>query len=83
MTPNPYQDSQDTPLWKAIDKAVAKLVKNGDLKETTSRQLIVGFIAKQVIEAGVEPVENLSIKLLAAMSTKIGTGQSLPQRKAV
>jgi hypothetical protein len=33
-------------LWRAVSKEIAALVKNGDLKELTAREYIVGSICR-------------------------------------
>ena len=45
---HPYVAWQGTPLWRAIEKAVADLVENQDLVETEHREYIVGYICKIV-----------------------------------
>lgn len=45
---HPYEEYEGTKLWKSIDKAIGKLVKNGDLCEQTGRQYIVGYLVKSV-----------------------------------
>jgi len=45
---HPYSEFQDSPLWKAIENQIAVLVKNGDLKEMTSREYIVGAICSGI-----------------------------------
>jgi hypothetical protein len=49
---HPYQNWEDTPLWRAVSRAVAKLVKNGDIEEKTARQYIVGYVAKILADEG-------------------------------
>jgi len=41
---HPYSELEGSPLWKAVEKQIAALVKNGDLKEMTAREYIVGAI---------------------------------------
>ena len=43
---HPYVVWQGTPLWKAVEKAVADLVENQDLVEKEYREYIVGYICK-------------------------------------
>jgi hypothetical protein len=43
---HPYLAWQGTPLWRAVEKAVADLVENRDLVEKTHREYIVGYICK-------------------------------------
>jgi hypothetical protein len=46
--PHPYLAWERTPLWRAVEKAVADLVKNQDLVENEYREYIVGYICKIV-----------------------------------
>jgi hypothetical protein len=48
---HPYSKFEGSILWRAIAKQIAALVKNGDLKELTAREYIVGSIC-QAIAAG-------------------------------
>lgn len=45
---HPYKLYQDSPLWKAIDRAVTDLVGNQDLIENEYHEYIVGYICKVV-----------------------------------
>jgi hypothetical protein len=45
---HPYTQFDGSVLWRAVEKQVAALVKNGDLKEMTSRKYIVGSICKAI-----------------------------------
>jgi polyhydroxyalkanoate synthesis regulator phasin len=47
---HPYKAYERTGVWKAIDKAITELVKNGDLTEQTARPYIVGFLTKAVVD---------------------------------
>jgi hypothetical protein len=47
---HPYRAYEGSPLWKAMSEAVAELVKNGDLVETTAHPYVVGYICKRVSE---------------------------------
>ncbi len=46
--PHPYKTYEDTPLWRAIDKAIGDLVRNQDLAEDEYHDYIVGYICKVV-----------------------------------
>ncbi len=43
---HPYSAWERTPLWRAIEKAVADLVENQDLVENEYREYIVGYVCK-------------------------------------
>lgn len=48
---HPYVSFEGSVVWKAIDKALVNLVRNGDLDETTPRRYITGYLTKSVIAA--------------------------------
>jgi len=45
---HPYTDFEGSVLWRTIEKAIAALVKNGDLEEHTPREYIVGSICQTI-----------------------------------
>jgi hypothetical protein len=45
---HPYVRWRGTPLWKAVEKAVADLVQNQDLVENEYHEYIVGYICKLI-----------------------------------
>jgi hypothetical protein len=45
---HPYLDWEGTPLWKAVEKAIADLVENQDLIENEYREYIVGYVCKKI-----------------------------------
>ena len=45
---HPYVRWEGTPLWNAIEKAIADLAKNHDIVEETGRNHIVGYVCKAV-----------------------------------
>jgi len=45
---HPYVRWEGTPLWKAIERAVADLGKNQDLIEKAPREYIVGYMCSIV-----------------------------------
>jgi lipid II:glycine glycyltransferase (peptidoglycan interpeptide bridge formation enzyme) len=40
---HPYAAYEGSPLWNAVSKAIAELVKNGDLLETTAHPYVVRY----------------------------------------
>ena len=52
---HPYREFEGTTLWNRVNKAVSALVKNGDIKETTRREYIVGYVCKAI---GTAPMTN-------------------------
>jgi hypothetical protein len=45
---HPYMKFEGSVLWRSVEKEIAGLVKNGDLKELTSRKYIVGSICRAI-----------------------------------
>jgi hypothetical protein len=45
---HPYKKYQSSPIWKILDHAIGDLVENGDVKETTRREYIVGYLSKKL-----------------------------------
>jgi hypothetical protein len=43
---HPYEEFEETELWKALNKGILDLVKNKDLKEITRREYVVGYLCK-------------------------------------
>jgi hypothetical protein len=53
IEPSGYDEFRTSPAWAVIDSAISDLVENQDLVEGTLRYWIVGYIVKQLTEAGV------------------------------
>lgn len=49
---HPYRGYERYRAWAVLDHALEELVDNKDLKETTRREYIVGWICKALDEAG-------------------------------
>ncbi len=47
-TKHPYEKYESSPIWKTLHSAIGDLVENGDVKETTRREYIVGYLCKQL-----------------------------------
>jgi len=45
---HPYVEFENTQLWHVIEKAISDLEANQDLRLTTLREYIVGYICKQL-----------------------------------
>lgn len=45
---HPYEEFESSRVWKILDKAIRELVENEDIKETTKRVYIVGYLCKKV-----------------------------------
>jgi len=43
---HPYEKYKGSNCWRLVEKAIGDLVKNEDIKETTARDYIVGYICK-------------------------------------
>ena len=45
---HPYMRFEGSVLWRVVSQEIAALVKNGDLKELTAREYIVGSICRAI-----------------------------------
>ncbi len=45
---HPYRHFEDSRLWAKINQAIEDLVQNGDIRETTHRDYIVGYLCKMI-----------------------------------
>jgi hypothetical protein len=50
---HPYYEYEETEIWKIVDNAISELVANQDMKESTLRRYIVGYLIKSMVDAGV------------------------------
>ena len=50
---HPYHQYEGTQSWKIVDTAISDLAANQDIKETTARGYIVGYLVKSLAESGV------------------------------
>lgn len=57
---HPYAAHEKDEVWKALDKALKALIKNGDLEERTARTHIVGYLARVLDEAGIGVIAHQS-----------------------
>ena len=48
---HPYKDLERLKAWKVLEKAVKRLVANGDLEELTARRYIVGYLLRELQES--------------------------------
>lgn len=44
----PYQQFENTDLWKKIEKALKELIKNQDIVVTTKTELVIGYLCKKI-----------------------------------
>lgn len=54
-----YSSLESSAVFRMVEKGVKALVKNGDIEEKTSRDHIVGYLAKLLTEAGFKLVSEL------------------------
>jgi hypothetical protein len=43
---HPYSKFEKTGLWNALNEGIGRLVENQDLKETTPREYILGYLCE-------------------------------------
>jgi hypothetical protein len=46
----PYPEFEDTALWKVVNAALAELEKNGDVKLSTAKENVVGYLCQQIAQ---------------------------------
>ena len=49
---HPYSVYEATPLWRAVDAALADLEENEDLEILAERRLVVGYVCEALVDAG-------------------------------
>ena len=47
-----YTEYEGTPLWRAVDSALADLEENEDLELHAERRLVVGYVCEALVDAG-------------------------------
>ena len=47
-----YTEYEGTPLWRAVDAALADLEENEDLEVHAERRLVVGYVCEALLDAG-------------------------------
>ena len=45
---HPYTEFEGTALWKAVDAALTELEQNRDVKLSTAREYVVGYLCQQI-----------------------------------
>jgi len=45
---HPYTEFEHTALWKAVDAALAELEQNRDVKLSTAREYVVGYLCQRL-----------------------------------
>ena len=45
---HPYEKYEETKLWKTIDSVLSDLERNQDLKLTTAREYVIGYLCKKL-----------------------------------
>jgi len=59
---HPYKKYENDRVWRAVEKGIKALAKNGDLEEKTARTHIVGYLTKLIHETGLTTAANGSTK---------------------
>lgn len=52
MSNHPYKKFEESPAWECLEAGIASLADNQDIQELTDRRYIVGYLVKQLAEAG-------------------------------
>lgn len=50
MANHPYEKFENTKLWRVIEQSISDLEDNQDLKLSTVREYVIGFICKKLDE---------------------------------
>jgi hypothetical protein len=50
MTEHPYKAQESSPMWAVLDNALSELETNDDIKITTHRAYVIGFLVKRMQE---------------------------------
>jgi len=50
---HPYNEFENTPLWKIVEEAISDLESNQDLDLTTSPEYFIGYICRSLVNKGV------------------------------
>lgn len=45
---HPYIEYENTPMWNLIDKTISELEENHDIKLSTAKEYVIGYICKQI-----------------------------------
>ena len=53
MLNHPYLEFENTSVWTILEKAINELEGNKDLKLTTPKEYVIGYVCKQLTEADV------------------------------
>ncbi len=59
---HPYVNFEGTSLWRAVDRAIADLEQNQDIKPTELREYVVGYICKQLKRRGLVQQSAIEVK---------------------
>jgi hypothetical protein len=43
---HPYNEFEESQLWKLVDEAICDLIENQDIKLTTRKEYVIGYICK-------------------------------------
>jgi hypothetical protein len=57
---HPYTKFENTLLWKVVDTAISDLLENRDVKLSTSREYVVGYLCQQLARQRIVDVSSLS-----------------------
>ena len=49
---HPYSVYEGTPLWRAVESALADLEENEDLEIHGERRLVIGYVCEALVDAG-------------------------------
>jgi hypothetical protein len=47
--PHPYEEHEESPLWRSLDAEIAELEANGDVAVTTAREYVLGALCRRLV----------------------------------
>jgi hypothetical protein len=60
---HPYEYFEGSELWNAVEAALDRLEENDDFEPRTSRKLIVGYLVRALVDAGLVAPEKALKKM--------------------
>jgi hypothetical protein len=48
MTPRPFDEYRDTPLWNAVESTLNELVASREIAVNTAPEYVIGYLCRQL-----------------------------------
>ena len=49
MSPRPFDDYRNTPLWSALQSAFDELVASGEVAVNTAPEYVIGYVCRELV----------------------------------